>query len=271
MCFYAICNGLSIEFDYNLDDWYDYDYWRPRLLGEKPKTPQRVLEFESSVAWRALISKTFYALTKNKSPNFKHLEIRQLHCDNVSTFSTTAFHEFLNHFEQLTHSTHGVENSRGYKSYLIQDYRALMGKLDEFFFGHLANITILSIKALKEGQLKLPVEDYVPLALKADQMPLLANLHLDDFFASTDLIDFLVSHKDTLEELILCNCYASVQTMLKTAFTGTSPSTPSSLSTLLNSVVLNWLEAACACLTKQFSSRKDTRNFAPYISRIRRG
>ena len=90
-----------------------------------------------------------------------------------------------------------------------------MGKLDEFFFSHLANITFLSIKAPKEGQLKLPGEDYVPLALKADQMPLLANLHLDDFFASTELIDFLVGHKDTLEEIILCNCYASVTNYAK--------------------------------------------------------
>ena len=49
----------------------------------------------------------------------------------------------------------------------------------------------------------------MPLALKADQMPLLATLHLDYIFASPELNDFLVGHKDTLEELVLCNCYAS--------------------------------------------------------------
>ena len=84
-----------------------------------------------------------------------------------------------------------------------------MGKLDEYFFNHLANVTILSIKAPAEGLLGLEGMNHVPLALKADQMPLLATLHLTYIFASPELIDFLVGHKDTLEELILCNCYAS--------------------------------------------------------------
>ncbi|MCJ1427117.1 hypothetical protein MMC29_005020 [Sticta canariensis] len=89
------------------------------------------------------------------------------------------------------------------------EYPALMGKMDEYFFNHLANVTTLSIKAPEEMLLGLEWKNHKPLALKADQMPLLATLHLDYIFASPELIDFLVGHKDTLEELVLCNCYAS--------------------------------------------------------------
>ncbi|MCJ1429249.1 hypothetical protein MMC29_007162, partial [Sticta canariensis] len=202
---------LSIKFEYNLDDWCNLDDWTARWdLDAEPETLQQVLESEASVVWRALISRTFYALTKNKPPNFKHLEIRQLHCNNVSPFSNAAFHECLNHFEQLTLSIHGDDNGIGWNSNKTDDYPVLIGKLDEYFFNHLANVTILSIKAPEEAPLGLEGMSYVPLgALKADQMPLLAILHLDYIFASPELIDFLIGHKDTLEELILCNCYAS--------------------------------------------------------------
>ncbi|MCJ1426070.1 hypothetical protein MMC29_003972 [Sticta canariensis] len=209
---------LSIRFDYNfesMDDWVE----GLDLLAE-PETPQQVLEFEASAAWRALMSRTFYALTKNKPPNFKHLEIRQLHSKNVSTFSNAAFHECLNHFEHLTLSIHGEDNGAGWKSNTTQEYPALMEKLDEYFFNHLANVTILSIKAPKEGPLGLEGMNHVPLALKPDQMPLLATLHLGYIFASPELIDFLVGHKDTLEELVLCNCYASTNTYSGLAING---------------------------------------------------
>ncbi|MCJ1429981.1 hypothetical protein MMC29_007896 [Sticta canariensis] len=209
---------LSIRFDYNfasLDEWiYGLEF------EAKPETPQQILESESSAAWRALMSRTFYALTKNKSPNFKHLEIRQLHSKDVSTFSNAAFHECLNHFEQFTLSIHGEDDGEGWKSNTTREYPALMGKLDEYFFNHLANVTILSIEAPQEGPLGLKGMNYVPLALKADQMPLLATLRLEYIFASPELVDFLVGHKDTLEELILCNCFASANSSTNPAENG---------------------------------------------------
>lgn len=39
----------------------------------------------------------------------------------------------------------------------------------------------------------------------------LKTLHLEQIFASPELIDFLVGYKDTLEELTLRNCYASTE------------------------------------------------------------
>ena len=42
-------------------------------------------------------------------------------------------------------------------------------------------------------------------------MPLLRTLYLEQILASPELIDFLVAQKDTLEELTLCDCYASAE------------------------------------------------------------
>lgn len=97
-----------------------------------------------------------------------------------------------------------------------QDERASMTKQDpalkgKCFFDHLAHVTTLSIKTPKEGPLGLTGEGgrngYTPLAVQAGQMPQPTTLHLDYVLVSPELIDFLLSHQDTLEKLMMWNCY----------------------------------------------------------------
>lgn len=206
---------LSIEFDYNFQRKDEWIYGMN--LEAEAETPEQVLEAENSEAWRALMSKTYSALIQNKSPHFKHLDIRQLIWKQVSTFSHASFYDFLGHFERFTLSIHGESDELDHQSNLAKDYPALMGKMDKYFFNHLANVTTLSIKAPPEGPLGLSEHinplPYAPLTLKADQMPLLTTLHLENIFASPELIDFLVGHKDTLEELVLRNCNAAIMEM----------------------------------------------------------
>ncbi|MCJ1270945.1 hypothetical protein MMC22_010844 [Lobaria immixta] len=196
---------VSIKFDYTIES---PEFAEGLDLLKEVETQEKVLEAEALEAWRALMSRTYFALARNQSPRFKHLEIRQL-WKNVSTFSHAAFHDFLGHFEQFTLSIHGEDNGAGWKSNVTEEYPALMGKLDEYFFNHLANVTKLYIRAPEEGPLGLEGMNHAPLRLKAEQMPLLTTLRLDWIFASPELIDFLVGHKDTLEELTLRDCYAS--------------------------------------------------------------
>lgn len=198
---------LCIEFDLGFSDIYSR---RTSMdLSAEEETPEEVLEAEESAGWRALMPKIYSALIQNKPPQFKHLEIRRLFWKNVSTFSHAAFHDFLSHLEQFILSIHGNNNWGGFPSKSTREYPALMGKLDGYFFNHLANVTTLSIKAPFEGPLELDGMNHAPLALKADQMPLLANLHLEYIFASPELINFLVGHRDTLEKVSLHECYAS--------------------------------------------------------------
>ncbi|MCJ1271042.1 hypothetical protein MMC22_010941 [Lobaria immixta] len=194
---------LSIKFDYTFKspDWIDNF--------AEVETPEQVLEAEASVAWRALMSRTYTALAQNKSPHFNHLEIRQLISKMVSTFSHAAFHGFLSHFEQFTLSIFGQDFDETWLSDTSEEYPALVGKLDDILFNHLSNVTTISIKAPAEGPFGFEGGDYTPLSLKADQMPLLTTLHLDYIFACPELINFVVGHRDTLERVILRNYFAA--------------------------------------------------------------
>lgn len=194
--------SLSIEFDKGLKSQYD-DHTKDQ------ETPEEVLKDEASTAGRALMSRTYSALTHNKSPHFKHFHIKLRIWKDVSTFSHAAFHDFLSHFEHFTLSIHSEDLNAGTHYNMIRGHRVLMEKLDEYFFNHLANVTTLSIKAPSEGPLGLRGWPFVPLALSADQMPLLTTLRLNYIFVSPELIDFLVGHKNTLEELTLRHCVAS--------------------------------------------------------------
>ena len=191
---------------------FDYDLVSSDWSREESVVAAELVETviaKKPVAWRALMSRTYSVVPKNKSPNFKHLEIKQLIWKKVSTLSQAAFHEFFCHFEQFSLSIYGDDIGRGYVSNGIRDYSLVMGELDRYFFNHLAYVITLSIKAPKTGPLGLQGKTYVPFTLRANQMPLLTSLHLDYIFVSQELIDFLVGHKDTLENVSLRNCYAS--------------------------------------------------------------
>ncbi|MCJ1465220.1 hypothetical protein MMC07_003836 [Pseudocyphellaria aurata] len=202
--------SLSIRFDHCC---LDNDDWGDLVEDETP-----VLEAEAQSPWRALMTLVYSALSRNKTTHVKHLDIRQLTRKEVSTFGCAALHAFLGHLEQFTLSIHGeILGMAGYDleyySNRIGEYSAMMRNLDKCFFDHLAHVTILSLKAPEEGPLGPlgSVEyNYSSLALRAGHMPLLKTLHLEYVFASRELIDFLVYHKDTLEEVTLRNCYASV-------------------------------------------------------------
>ena len=190
--------SVSIEFD--IDMW-DFGRW----------DAARAFNADLLATWLALISRTCSALTLNRTPHFKHLEIRQLVWKTVSTFSHAAFQEFLGHFEKFTLSVYS-DDVCGVRLFDMPDsYRMAMTKLDDCFYNHLANVRTLSIKAPR-GAAETPagVEGmhYVLLALRPNQMPLLRTLHLDHIFVSRELIEFLVGHNDTLEELSLRKCYA---------------------------------------------------------------
>ncbi|MCJ1268322.1 hypothetical protein MMC22_008210 [Lobaria immixta] len=173
------------------------------------ETPEQNLEAEASAAWRALISTTYSALARNKLPHFKHFEIRNFISEDVSTYNHAVFHDFLSHFETFTLSVYSKNRVAGWLLDTIERYPPPVGKLDEYFFNHLANVTTLSIRDIINEHFGLDGRIHTPLPLKVDQMPLLTTLHLDYIFVSPELTDFLVDHKDTLEEMTLRDCYAS--------------------------------------------------------------
>ncbi|MCJ1261167.1 hypothetical protein MMC22_001031 [Lobaria immixta] len=199
---------LSVEFEFNFWNlsWSDAAEITDWMLEDE--SIGKAAQAKTCAGWLALMSRTYSTLTQNKLPQFKHLELRQFIFKKVSTFSHAAFHDFLGHLEQLTISIYGGDIAGGGMSYTIQNYFLVMTKLDEYFFNHLGKATTLSIKAPKVAPLGLEGINHVSLTLRTDRMPLLTTLKLDNIFVSQDLVDILIVHKDTLEELSLKTCYA---------------------------------------------------------------
>ena len=184
------------------------------LDSHEAETPEQVLAAEASKPWRALMAMTYSALTRNRSPGFKHFEISQLIWRKVSTFSDSAFHKLLSCFEQLTLSIHDLDIGAPINPGSNVECSVLMGKLNEYFFNYSSNVTNLSITSSREGYLGLDGRNHASLALWTVQMPLLKTLYLEHIFVSSELITFLTDHNDTLEELILRDCYATSKGLL---------------------------------------------------------
>ena len=174
------------------------------LEDEEYQSAGKPAQAKICAAWLALMSRTYSALTQNKIPHFKHLELRKFIFKKVSAFSHTAFHDFLGHLEQFTISVYDGDIARGGLPYTSEDFFLVM---NEYFFTHLHKATALSVKAPTVTPLVLEEINHLALTLQTCIMPLLTTLNLDNVFVSQDLIDILIVHNDTLEELSLKTCY----------------------------------------------------------------
>ncbi|KAK4692312.1 hypothetical protein P7C71_g4862, partial [Lecanoromycetidae sp. Uapishka_2] len=199
---------LSVEFAYRFDDYKEWDEGLDLCAEEE--TDEEVEIAEKGIAWRALMLKTYEALTKNREHHLKTLEVRQLVPKKVSIWKSQTFHDLLSRVERFRLSIYGEDNGAGWKINKIEDYCSIMSKLDEFFFDHLKSVTHLIIEAPAEGPIGLEGMNHIPLALKKEQMPLLKSLHLELIFICPELVSFLLSHSKTLEHLSLTNCYAGI-------------------------------------------------------------
>ena len=168
---------------------YDYKFENPRVWMWSMdifavESSEQILEAEASVAWRALMARTYSALARNKPPHIKSLEIKHHVWSDVSTFSDAAFHSFLGQIEQFTLSSQGKYNFKGWRPSTPRQYPVVLRKINEYFLNHLANVTTLHIKDVEFYPFGLDGRIHTPLPLRTDQMPLLTSLHLDFTCAS---------------------------------------------------------------------------------------
>ncbi len=199
---------LSIEFPYHFADAKEWDEGLD-LCEEEEQPDADVETAEETIAWRALMAKTYQALSRNKMTHLKALEIRQLVPKMVSTFNDPSFHEFLGQIERFSLSIYGEDNGAGWQINKVPQYCTIMSKLDGYFFDHLNSVTDLILKAPEEGPLGLDGMNHIPLPLKKDHMPSLKSIYLEYIFLGPDLLDFLTGHTKTLESLTMRKCFGS--------------------------------------------------------------
>ena len=159
---------------------------------------------------------TFETLLCRNPPQLRALEIRKLVWTSTEPYESQSFHKFLSHVECFSLSVRGGlsarggDNGAGWCVGTCDGYLECVARFDDLFLDHLTWATSLTLKATEEGPIGLEGMHYARLALKKGQMPLLKSLHLKYIFICRELVDFVISHTDTLEQLTLHDCNSSV-------------------------------------------------------------
>lgn len=194
--------SLSIGFTYPYDDPFEEYYEAEGILdNENP---------EAAHAWKALIKTTYETLLRNKPPQVRVLEIRKFVWTFTEPYESQSFHHFLSRVEYFSLSVRGGNNGACWCVNTCDGYLECVARFDELFFDHLASVANLTLRAPREGPIGLEGMRHARLALKKDQMPLLKSVHLEHIFICQELVDFVISHTDTLEQLTLDDCNSSV-------------------------------------------------------------
>ena len=200
-------DSLSIEFTYTLEDLPDDDQ-----ISVEVESEEQVEAVEKKEAWRALMAKTYQALTKNTEMNIRDLTLKNLLFKRVSTFTCQSFHDLLSHVETFSLSLQGGNDTQ-YEIGKSYEYESFASNLDRFFFDHLSHVTSVTIKATESGPLGTDSSirglsfSSVPLALRKDQMPFLKHVHLEYIVVCVNMIEFLIGHNTTLEHISLRDCF----------------------------------------------------------------
>lgn len=196
---YPNLESLSIGFTYPYNSTFG-QYYEPEgaIDNEVPTV---------ALAFKALMTRTYDALSKKKVPQFKAVRIRKLIWTVTEPYESQAFRNFLSCVEHFSLS---VKGERCWRIDTCNRYVECLERLGKLFFDHLASATSLNLRAACLGPIGLEDMPYARLALEKEQMTLLKSLHLEHVFICQELVDFVISHTDTLEQLTLHNWNCSI-------------------------------------------------------------
>ena len=190
--------SLSIGFTYPYESVFDEYYDNDGL--EMSGNPEAARDLH------ALMTKTYDTLLGNKNLQLRAVEIRKFVWMFTSPYESQTFHDFLSHVEHFTLSVRGGDNGACWCVNTCDEYLECVARFDELFFDHLASATNLTLRAPYQGPIGLDEYGHARLALRKKQMPLLKSLHLEHIFICQELVDFVTSHADSLEQLTLHDC-----------------------------------------------------------------
>jgi hypothetical protein len=176
-----------------------------------PESPDDIHTAEEDEGWRALMLKSFDALSKNTTSSIEEFEIKRLVAKEVSAFTSKDFHGFLGKLKTFSVSLHDWFNGMALRMNMQPGFTPFAEKLDNYFFNHLQSTTDFSLKADETAPLGMDLSvHHVHLALRPSQLPLLRKLALKYIHICPELVDFLIAHLETLEELVMTHCQCSL-------------------------------------------------------------
>jgi hypothetical protein len=112
----------------------------------------------------------------------------------------------MGRLEELNISVFGGDNGAGWKASSRQGFAEFIEGLPEYFMQHATNVVRLGIEAHLWGLFGTGGDFGIRLPLRIDNFPSLQSLTLKNIQIGSELIEFLMSHGDTLKELTVKDC-----------------------------------------------------------------
>lgn len=161
-------------------------------------------------AWEAMIEKTMELLVGDSVPRLKSLEIRNLVWTFVEPYETPNFRTLLKQLECFSISLRGGNGDTYGHVDFFPGYYDCLHRFDKLFCKHLNSATAVKLEAPDDGLAYGGPPYLAPLGLRNAQMPLLKCLHYKNIVLCSTIVDFVSTHINTLERLVLHRAVSSL-------------------------------------------------------------
>jgi hypothetical protein len=178
-------------------------------LQEEYETDEEVLESEKTIAFRALMERSYRALSQNPPCTIKTLELKGVIAKKCSAWQLPEFQAVLQNLSAFAISLRGGDNGAGWQINKADSYLDFVAELHTHFFRYLSSVKHFRFAATNDGPPGM--EDGISctaLPLHREHMPQLQSLELEYTFISADLAAFITAHSSTLETVRLNHCYS---------------------------------------------------------------
>ncbi|PNP79229.1 hypothetical protein FNYG_07305 [Fusarium nygamai] len=196
-------NGEQFEHD----GWWGettsrYDPNLPGNIVENEENWEQTLQQEHDIIWRAQYNEVMRAASKNQ--NITDLKIKNLIAKNASAWETPEWASFLGRLLVLELGVFAGDDDCLHTKIGFMEF---IGNLPHFVMRHARNVRHLTLEASPDGLFGGASANYrIPLPLKEDHFLFLNSLTLKNIMIGPDLVEFLKSRVECLEELELHDC-----------------------------------------------------------------
>ncbi|OGM49717.1 hypothetical protein ABOM_001887 [Aspergillus bombycis] len=208
---FSSLDKFVIEFPFDYDDDLLINYFQSDIF-----YPENALSEESENAWRGLMAASLHAIVSNYTNSSStgqlplSIEFRDLNIFMVSIFTTEAFQSFLSQLTTFNLSIRRWDNGVGWTMMTQPIFGDFSHYLGPFFFNNLAAVEEFSFDPRDTASLGNGGQPYYEdIGLRDTTMPRLRRLTLSNIILCSELRDFLVRHKTTLESITFQDCFAS--------------------------------------------------------------
>ncbi|EXL42103.1 hypothetical protein FOCG_15455 [Fusarium oxysporum f. sp. radicis-lycopersici 26381] len=204
-------SSFVVEFNarnFEHDGWWgETASWSdPNMLGsivDNEENWDQTLQQEREIIWRAQYNDVMQTISTNQ--NITNLKISNLIPRNASAWETPEWESFLGRLQVLEIGVFGGDDGDCWHT--KPEFAEFIGNLPHFVMRHARNVRHLTLEASPDGLFGGASTNYcIPLPLKEDHFLFLHSLTLKNIMIGPELVEFLTSRVDSLEELELYDC-----------------------------------------------------------------